>query len=131
MDRAEKKWIKKLDTFKNGYNSTEGGSGNLTGPLKKRIGIPRSRKVRERISRSLKGRVSFRKFTDEQMLKMIALYKLGFSFEKIGVMFNSKSGVIWKIVSKQTIPSMALNKESYEEIKKQHYINLERLGING
>lgn len=63
MDKAEIKWIKKLDSFKNGYNLTSGGG----------FGRDVSEKTKKLISKANKGRPSpkkGRKLSLEQIEKM-------------------------------------------------------------
>jgi len=62
LNEAEKFFIQKYDSFKNGYNSTEGGEGMLgrRGELAPMYGKQHSKKSREKMSKSRSGPKHFR-----------------------------------------------------------------------
>ena len=58
----ERYYINKLDTYKNGYNSTLGGAGSK--------GKVISKELRERLSKSLKGKSSWIRYAPKEKLPM-------------------------------------------------------------
>ena len=97
-------YIKKFDTFKNGWNKSTGGEGfdayerkgiggvkKGTIPWNKVIKNCFSEKTIEKMSKSRKGRVFSRKLNDEQIMEIRKLYNENPDLQNVGmIMKNGK-----------------------------------------
>ena len=126
LDDKEIFYIKKYDSFKNGYNATEGGL-NLSSNLNNPEHIEKSKKILEKINKKQKNEKHPRaKLTNEEVKNIRIKYLKGYSLDNIWQDYKDKydkntfarivRGQTYKTVepvpTKEQIKNLKVEKES-------------------
>jgi len=94
LEIREKYWIKKLNTLKNGYNMTEGGTGGYTGiPWNKGLTKDTSNKLKEtgeKISKKLKGHKQSEETKNKRNEKLTGIKRSDETKRKLSIALTGK-----------------------------------------